>query len=185
MVGAGGEEESQTEYEDAVQAIFHLQLERYCHTQAHHNPEKGGAMRWECIEMWPMQVSHTHIACILSFPLEKLSLTVFLLQKDSFSPLEELFVLFRETVFPLQRNCLSPPDELSFPLRGSRHAHMRCTSGATLRASCALYLSGVVMSQASDGICIVRNNCTLCTDSSCLLLHSCWHKQFECKLICT
>ncbi|DBB03659.1 hypothetical protein WJX82_000931 [Trebouxia sp. C0006] len=51
----GGEEESQTEYEDAVQAIFHLQLERYCHTQAHHNPEKGGAMRWECIEMWPMQ----------------------------------------------------------------------------------------------------------------------------------
>ncbi|DBA80660.1 TPA: hypothetical protein ACH3X1_007904 [Trebouxia sp. C0004] len=51
----GGEEEAHTAYEDAVQAIFHLQLERYCHTQAHHNPEKGGAMRWECIEMWPMQ----------------------------------------------------------------------------------------------------------------------------------
>ena len=55
MVATGGEEEAMAAYEEAMQAIFGLQLERYTHVQPHRHPETG-KLRWECIEMWPMQV---------------------------------------------------------------------------------------------------------------------------------
>ena len=55
MVATGGEEEALAAYEEAMQAIFGLQLERYSHVQPHGNPESG-KVRWECLEMWPMQV---------------------------------------------------------------------------------------------------------------------------------
>lgn len=54
-VATGGEEEAMASYEEAMQAIFSLQLDRYSHVQPHRHPETG-KMRWECIEMWPMQV---------------------------------------------------------------------------------------------------------------------------------
>ncbi len=67
-VTAGGNDEAQAAYEEAVQAIFQLQLERYCHTQAHHNPDKEGQMRWECIEMWPIQARPVLTDWTLSAP---------------------------------------------------------------------------------------------------------------------
>ena len=51
-------------YEEALQAIFVLQLERYSHVQAHHNPENQGKLRWECLEFWPIQVISW--LCVLS-----------------------------------------------------------------------------------------------------------------------
>lgn len=54
-IATGGEEEALAAYEDAMQAIYNLQLDRYSHVQPHRNPETG-RLRWECIEMWPMQV---------------------------------------------------------------------------------------------------------------------------------
>ena len=55
VVVTGGEEEALAAYEEAVQAIFGLQLDRYSHFQPHRNPETG-KLWWECIAMWPMQV---------------------------------------------------------------------------------------------------------------------------------
>lgn len=55
MVATGGEEEAMAAYEEAMQAIFGLQLDRYTYVQPHRHPETG-KLRWECIEMWPMQV---------------------------------------------------------------------------------------------------------------------------------
>ena len=55
LVDTGGEEEAMTAYEEAMQAMFGLQLERYSHVQPHRNPESG-KLRWECFELWPLQV---------------------------------------------------------------------------------------------------------------------------------
>ena len=55
VVVTGGEEEAIAAYDEAMQAIFGLQLDRYCHVQPHRHPENN-TMRWECIEMWPLQV---------------------------------------------------------------------------------------------------------------------------------
>lgn len=56
LVATGGEEEAMAACEEAMQAMFGLQLERFSHVQPHRNPENG-KLRWECLEMWPMQAS--------------------------------------------------------------------------------------------------------------------------------
>lgn len=67
MTAIGGEEESRAAYEEAMQAIFSLQLDRYSHVQPHHNPENQGKLRWECLEMWPLQV---RLPPYLAYPLQ-------------------------------------------------------------------------------------------------------------------
>ena len=52
---AGGEEEAQSAYDDAMNAVFSLQLECHRHTQAHKS-KKDGSTKWSMIEMWPMLV---------------------------------------------------------------------------------------------------------------------------------
>ncbi len=52
---AGGEEEAQSAYDDAMNAVFNLQLECHRHTQAHKS-KKDGSTKWTMIEMWPMLV---------------------------------------------------------------------------------------------------------------------------------
>lgn len=62
LVATGGEEEGMAAYEESMQAIFGLQLERYSHVQPHRNPGSG-KLRWECLEMWPMQASLALVCC--------------------------------------------------------------------------------------------------------------------------
>ena len=52
---AGGEEEAQAAYDDAMNAVFNLQLECHRHTQPHKS-KKDGTTKWAMIEMWPMLV---------------------------------------------------------------------------------------------------------------------------------
>ena len=52
---AGGEEEAQSAYDDAMNAVFSLQPECPRHTQAH-TSKKDGSTKWSMIEMWPMLV---------------------------------------------------------------------------------------------------------------------------------
>ncbi|KAL3161210.1 putative 3',5'-cyclic phosphodiesterase pde-3 [Trebouxia sp. C0009 RCD-2024] len=49
----GGKEEAQEAYEEAYNAIFALQLQCHRHIQPH--TKREGTLRWEMIEMWPMQ----------------------------------------------------------------------------------------------------------------------------------
>ena len=51
---AGGHQEAKEAYEEAVTAIFVFQVECHRHTQPR---ATKGKVRWEMIEMWPMQVS--------------------------------------------------------------------------------------------------------------------------------
>jgi hypothetical protein len=53
----GGQEEAQAAYEEAYSDIFHLQLDCHKHPQPHKS-RKDGTIKWEMIEMWPMQVNH-------------------------------------------------------------------------------------------------------------------------------
>ena len=53
---AGGSEEAQDAYDEAMNAIFSLQLECFRHAQPHRS-KKDGSTKWAMIEMWPMQVS--------------------------------------------------------------------------------------------------------------------------------
>lgn len=53
-VYAGGQEEAEEAYEEAVNAIFVLQVQ--CHRHNQPRSLKIGKVRWEMIEMWPMQV---------------------------------------------------------------------------------------------------------------------------------
>ena len=53
-VHSGGQQEAEEAYEEAVTAIFVFQVECHRHTQPR-SPK--GKVRWEMIEMWPMQVS--------------------------------------------------------------------------------------------------------------------------------
>ncbi len=55
-VYAGGQKEAEEAYEEAVNAIFVLQVQ--CHRHSQPRPLKIGKVRWEMIEMWPMQVSY-------------------------------------------------------------------------------------------------------------------------------
>ena len=61
-VWAGGQEDAQEAYADAVNAIFVLQVDCHRHTQPHAQQE--GKVRWEMIEMWPMQVVLGHVPCM-------------------------------------------------------------------------------------------------------------------------
>ena len=54
MLCAGGEQDAQEAYEEAVNAIFVFQVTCHRHTQPHQT--QHGSVRWEMIEMWPMQV---------------------------------------------------------------------------------------------------------------------------------
>lgn len=62
VIATGGEEEAEAAYEEAMQAIFGLQLERFSHVQPHRNPEND-KVRWECLEMWPMKVLLVQLVC--------------------------------------------------------------------------------------------------------------------------
>ena len=52
----GGEAEAQAAYDEAYNAVFHLQLECHRHAQPHAS-KKNGKTKWTMIEMWPMVVS--------------------------------------------------------------------------------------------------------------------------------
>ena len=52
---SGGEAEGQAAYDEAVTAVFDLQLECHRHTQPHKS-KKDGTTKWAMIEMWPMLV---------------------------------------------------------------------------------------------------------------------------------
>ena len=52
---AGGEEEAQAAYDEAMNAVFVLQLECHRHTQAHKS-KKDDSIKWAMVEMWPMMV---------------------------------------------------------------------------------------------------------------------------------
>ncbi len=55
-MSAGGEEEAEAAYDEALHAIFVLQLERHRHTQPYIS-KKDGRSKWAMIEMSPMLVS--------------------------------------------------------------------------------------------------------------------------------
>lgn len=57
--GIGGEAEAQAAYDEAVNAVFNLQLECHRHAQPHKS-KKDGKMKWAMIEMWPIIVSTQH-----------------------------------------------------------------------------------------------------------------------------
>ena len=69
---AGGEEERQAAYHEAMNAVFRLQLECHRHTQPHCS-KKDATTKWAMIEMWPMLVRpvcsvnlsklHTELCC--------------------------------------------------------------------------------------------------------------------------
>ena len=58
----GGEEEAQAAYEEAVHAIFTLQLDNHRHTQQYKS-KKDGRTKYVMIEMWPLVVSSSNVAC--------------------------------------------------------------------------------------------------------------------------
>ena len=55
MCPTGGAEEAQGAYDEAMNAIFNLQVECHRHTQPHKS-KKDGSTKWAIIEMWPMLV---------------------------------------------------------------------------------------------------------------------------------
>ncbi|DBB13951.1 TPA: hypothetical protein ACH3X3_000930 [Trebouxia sp. C0006] len=50
----GGQQEAQAAYDEAVNAVFNLQVECHRHAQPHIS-KKDGRTKWAMIEMWPMQ----------------------------------------------------------------------------------------------------------------------------------
>ena len=52
----GGQQEAQAAYDEAVNAVFTLQVDCHRHAQPHLS-KKDGRTKWAMIEMWPMQVS--------------------------------------------------------------------------------------------------------------------------------
>ena len=61
---AGGEEEAQTAYVEAFNAVFHLEVQCHRHTQLQRSKD-GIGTRWSMIEMWPMLVT-THCPVLTS-----------------------------------------------------------------------------------------------------------------------
>ncbi len=55
----GGQQEAQAAYDEAVNAVFNLQVECHRHAQPHIS-KKDGRTKWAMIEMWPMQVCLPH-----------------------------------------------------------------------------------------------------------------------------
>ena len=58
----GGSQEAQAAYDEAVNAVFNLQVECHRHAQPHIS-KKDGRTKWAMIEMWPMQV-RLHPFCL-------------------------------------------------------------------------------------------------------------------------
>ena len=56
FVCTGGQEEAQRAYEEAYNDVFNLQLDCHRHAQPHKS-RRGGTVKWDMIEMWPMQVN--------------------------------------------------------------------------------------------------------------------------------
>ena len=54
---AGGAEEAQAAYDEAVNAVFNMQVECHRHTQPHISKKSSGITKWAMVEMWPMQVT--------------------------------------------------------------------------------------------------------------------------------
>ena len=52
----GGKEEAEMHYEEAMTAVFSLQLKRHYHVQPYRS-SKDGKQKWANMEMWPMPVS--------------------------------------------------------------------------------------------------------------------------------
>ncbi len=75
---AGGQEEALAAYEEAYNDIFNLKLECHKHPQPHKS-RKDGTIKWEMIEMWPMQVDHQQqcrCSCISHMPMMHASVNV-------------------------------------------------------------------------------------------------------------
>ena len=53
---AGGQAEAQAAYDEAVNAVFNLQVDCHRHAQPHLS-RKDDKTKWAMIEMWPMQVT--------------------------------------------------------------------------------------------------------------------------------
>lgn len=52
---SGGAQEAEAAYEEAVNAVFNLQVECHRHAQPHVS-KKNGTTKWAMLEMWPMPV---------------------------------------------------------------------------------------------------------------------------------
>ena len=61
---AGGLAEAQAAYDEAVNAVFNLQVECHRHAQPHLS-RKDSRTKWAMIEMWPMQVQPVNTLCIV------------------------------------------------------------------------------------------------------------------------
>ena len=55
----GGKAEADAAYEEAMHAVFHLEVDQHCHILYQEIPEDGDLLQphWDQIEMWPLQVS--------------------------------------------------------------------------------------------------------------------------------
>ncbi len=61
----GGQEEALMHYEDAMTAVFSLELKSHRHVQPYRS-KKDGRIKWATFEMWPMSVSPHPIFLVLS-----------------------------------------------------------------------------------------------------------------------
>ena len=52
---SGGQEEAVGHYEDALRAVFELQLDCHHHIQPYRSI-KNGKVKWASIDLWPMHV---------------------------------------------------------------------------------------------------------------------------------
>lgn len=55
-VGAGGAKRAEDACEEALNAVFNLQVEHHQYIQAY---TKDGKVKWALLEMWPLQVNIT------------------------------------------------------------------------------------------------------------------------------
>ena len=66
----GGHQEAQAAYDEAVNAVFNLQVECHRHAQPHIS-KKDGRTKWAMIEMWPMQVRLHHFCLQFLLKVER------------------------------------------------------------------------------------------------------------------
>ena len=59
---SGGRAEAATRYEDALRAVYDLQLNRHHHVQPYRS-RKDGSLKWANIDMWPMPVGCHSAPC--------------------------------------------------------------------------------------------------------------------------
>jgi len=53
---AGGQQEAEAAFHAAMHAVFTVQVECHRHAQPHMG-KKDGTLKWDMLEMWPMQAS--------------------------------------------------------------------------------------------------------------------------------